>query len=139
MATISAGTRIVPGPAAVEYQGATVDADPARGFVLMKLSAFRSDVRARDAFDFCMEVYEEQPDRRILLDMREAYWPLETAKLAQRFREHAGRVPRSRVAVLCHEPGHDVMVAHREANVAAGHTVLYTSDEAAALAFLEAP
>lgn len=127
---------LLPGPAAVEYQGATVDTDPSRGFVLMKLTAFRSNVRARDAFDFCMEVYEDQSDRVLVLDMREAYWPLETAKLAERFAEHARRVPRSRVAVLCEDPDHEVMVVHREANIEAGHTVLYTASEDEALAFV---
>ena len=127
---------LIPRPDAVEYQGAYVDIDQENGFVLMRLTQFRSDIRARDAFDFCMEIYEEQELRTVVLDMREARWPLETGGLIARFREHAVRVPRSRVAVLCTEPEGDVMTAHRQANIEAGHEVLYTDDEAAAWSFI---
>lgn len=127
---------LIPRAHAAEYQGAYVDIDPDNGFVLMRLTQFRSDVRARDAFDFCMEMYEEQALRTIVLDMRDARWPLQTAGLAARFREHAARVPRSRVAVLCSEPGSEIMTAHREANIEAGHEVLYTDDEDAAWVFI---
>lgn len=136
MATHLDEKRLALGPGALEYQGACVDTDTTRGFVIMKLSAFRSDVRARDAFDFCMEVYEEQAMRKIVLDMRAAHWPIDTGGLKDRFLEHSRRVPRSRVAVLCADPSDPVMIAHRDANIAAGHTVLYTSDEAAALDFM---
>lgn len=121
---------------AIEYLGTSFTLDREQGYVLLTFHAFRSEAKGEEAFEFFLELYSEQPVRRLIYDVRSALWPLDRRSLKRRFRRHGARMPRSVIAVVCEDVSHPNMKLGKEAYEASGHIVHLTTSEADAIAFV---
>jgi hypothetical protein len=121
---------------ATEYLGSSFTLDKEQGYALLTFHAFRSEAKGEEAFEFFLELYSEQPVRRLIYDVRTALWPMDKRSLKRRFRRHGARMPRSVIAVVCEDVSHPAMMIGKEAYEAAGHIVHLTMSEADAIAFV---
>lgn len=121
---------------AIEYLGSSFALDREQGYALLTFHAFRSEAKGEEAFEYFLELYSEQPVRRLIYDVRTALWPTDRRSLKRRFRRHGARMPRSVIAVVCEDVSHSTMTLGKEAYEAAGHVVHLTTSEADAIAFV---
>lgn len=135
MSTRAMPTRLKSTEHAIEYLGSSFTVDNAHGYVLISFKSYRSEAKGEEAFDFMLELYSEQPIRRLIYDTRPALWPSDNAALKRRFRRHGQRMPRSVIAVVCNDVNDPQMLIGKEAYEHAGHDVFLTTSEAEAIEF----
>lgn len=127
---------VLPAHSETDYHGASISIEKEFGVVVLVLGSFRSGPRSDETHEQIQEIFEDLPYRKLLIDHREARWPLSTNELAQRFRAQATNLPPLKVGVLCNDREDEVVVLGAEIFRRAGHEVLVSTSEAEILAFL---